>query len=91
MIAVLTFGVTLGFEKFLWGFMLLMIIGGFILTPIASVLTSKMPRRLLENLRPVAGSTKHMRHTILIAGARNRTPAAQDATSPKTPSEPSAQ
>jgi uncharacterized membrane protein YfcA len=50
MVAVLTFAVTLGFEKFLWGFTLPMIIGGFILTPIASVLTSKMPRRLLGAL-----------------------------------------
>ena len=50
MIAVLTFGVTLGFKKFLWGFTLPIIIGGFIQPPIASVLTSKMPRRLLGNL-----------------------------------------
>jgi hypothetical protein len=50
MIAVLTFGVTLGFEKFLWGFTLPMIIGGFILTPVASLLTLKMPRRLLGTL-----------------------------------------
>jgi uncharacterized membrane protein YfcA len=45
--AVITFGFTLGFEKFMWNMTLPMILGGFILTPIASVLTSKMPRRLL--------------------------------------------
>ena len=47
LVAVLTFGVTLGFEKFLWNFTLPMILGGIILTPIAGFLTSKMPRRLL--------------------------------------------
>lgn len=45
--AVLTFGFTLGFEQFMWNMTLPMIIGGFILTPVASVLTTKMPRRLL--------------------------------------------
>ena len=47
LVAVLTFGFTLGFEKFMWEMTIPMIIGGIILTPIASVLTSKMPRRLL--------------------------------------------
>jgi uncharacterized membrane protein YfcA len=47
LVAVLTFGVTLGFEKFLWDFTLPMILGGIILTPVAGFLTSKMPRRLL--------------------------------------------
>lgn len=45
--AVLTFGFTLGFEKFMWDMTLPMIVGGIILTPVASVLTSRMPRRLL--------------------------------------------
>ncbi|UCH57103.1 MAG: sulfite exporter TauE/SafE family protein [Candidatus Bathyarchaeota archaeon] len=45
--AVLTFGVTLGFEKFMWNLTLPMIIGGIILTPLAGLLTSKMPRRTL--------------------------------------------
>jgi len=49
-VAVLTFGFTLGFEKFMWNMTLPMIIGGFILTPIGSILTSKMPRRLLGSL-----------------------------------------
>lgn len=46
-VAVLTFGFTLGFEKFMWDMTMPMIIGGIILTPIAGFLTSKMPRRLL--------------------------------------------
>lgn len=47
LVAVLTFGFTLGFEKFMWDMTIPMIIGGLILTPIASVITTKMPRRLL--------------------------------------------
>jgi len=49
-VAVLTFGVTLGFEKFMWNMTIPMILGGLILTPVASVLTSRMPRRLLGSL-----------------------------------------
>jgi len=46
-VAVLTFGFLLGFEKFMWDMVIPMIIGGLILTPVASILTTKMPRRLL--------------------------------------------
>jgi len=46
-VAVLTFGFTIGFEKFMWDMVIPMIIGGLILTPVASILTTKMPRRLL--------------------------------------------
>jgi len=49
-VAVLTFGFTLGFEKFMWDMTIPMIIGGLILTPVASILTTKMPRRLLGSL-----------------------------------------
>ena len=49
-VAVLTFGFTLGFEKFMWSMVIPMIIGGLILTPFASILTTKMPRRLLGSL-----------------------------------------
>ena len=49
-VAVLTFGYTLGFEKFMWEMVVPMIIGGLILTPVASILTTKMPRRLLGSL-----------------------------------------
>jgi len=47
LVAVLTFGLTVHFKKFMWAMVIPMIIGGFILTPIASAITSKMPRRLL--------------------------------------------
>jgi len=47
LVAVLTFGFTIGFEKFMWDMTVPMIMGGLILTPIAGVLTTKMPRRLL--------------------------------------------
>ena len=49
-VAVLTFGFTIGFEKFMWNMVIPMIIGGLILTPFASILTKKMPRRLLGSL-----------------------------------------
>ncbi|HUS77462.1 MAG TPA: hypothetical protein VM050_02190 [Patescibacteria group bacterium] len=45
--AVLTFGLLLGFENFMWDMTLPMIAGGVILTPVASYLTSKMPKKLL--------------------------------------------
>ena len=45
--AVLTFGFTLGFGSFLWNITIPMIIGGFILTPIAGWLAKKTPRRAL--------------------------------------------
>ncbi len=45
--AVLTFGVTVGFENFMWNITIPMIIGGFILTPIAGYVTSKIPKRWL--------------------------------------------
>jgi uncharacterized membrane protein YfcA len=45
--AVVTFGLILGFESFMWDMTIPMIIGGIILSPIASYLTSKMPKKLL--------------------------------------------
>jgi len=45
--AVLTFGVTIRFESFLWNMTIPMIIGGLILTPIAGWVTSKIPKRWL--------------------------------------------
>uniref|UniRef100_A0A6M3M1I6 Putative sulfite exporter TauE/SafE family protein n=1 Tax=viral metagenome TaxID=1070528 RepID=A0A6M3M1I6_9ZZZZ len=45
--AVLTFGLLLGFENFMWDMTLPMILGGVILTPVASYLTSKMPKKIL--------------------------------------------
>ena len=45
--AVLTFGVTVGFENFMWNITIPMILGGLILTPIAGYMTSKIPKRWL--------------------------------------------
>jgi len=45
--AVLTFGFTLGFRSFLWNMTLPIIVSGFILTPVAGLLTAKIPRRTL--------------------------------------------
>lgn len=50
LVAVLTFGLTIGFEKFMWDMTIPMIIGGLILTPVAGILTTKIPRRLLGSL-----------------------------------------
>ena len=47
LVAVITFGVLLGFETFMWDLALPMIIGGLILTPVASILTSRIPKRVL--------------------------------------------
>jgi len=45
--AVLTFGLTIGFESFMWNLTIPMIIGGFVLTPVAGYVTSRVPRRAL--------------------------------------------
>ena len=44
---VLTFGLLLGFESFLWALVIPLLIGGFILTPIAAYLSKKVPKHLL--------------------------------------------
>ena len=45
--AVLSFGFLLGFDSFMWDITIPMIVGGVILSPVASYLTSKMPKNLL--------------------------------------------
>jgi uncharacterized membrane protein YfcA len=45
--AVVTFGLLLGFENFMWDMTIPMIAGGVILSPVASYLTAKMPKKLL--------------------------------------------
>jgi uncharacterized membrane protein YfcA len=45
--AVLTFGWILGFDKFMWDLALPMILGGIVLTPIASIITKMLPRKVL--------------------------------------------
>ena len=50
LVAVITFGITLGFESFIWNITLPMIVGGIFLTPFASYLTTKIPKRTLGAL-----------------------------------------
>lgn len=45
--AVVTFGLLLGFENFMWDMTVPMIIGGVVLSPVASYLTSRMPKKIL--------------------------------------------
>lgn len=45
--AVITFGLILGFETFLWPIVMPMIIGGIVLTPVAAYFCKKMPSKAL--------------------------------------------
>lgn len=45
--AVITFGLIIGFENFLWSIVLPILIGGIILTPVAAYLCKKIPYKLL--------------------------------------------
>ena len=45
--AMIVFGFTLGFESFLWPIVIPVMLGGFILTPIAALVTRRIPKRLL--------------------------------------------
>ena len=45
--AVVTFGLLIGFESFMWDMTIPLIVGGVILSPVASYLTAKMPKKLL--------------------------------------------
>ena len=44
---VITFGIILGFESFIWSIVVPMLIGGIVLSPIAAWVTKKTPRRWL--------------------------------------------
>lgn len=44
---VVTFGLIIGFESFLWNVLVPVLIGGIVLTPIAAYVCAKTPRRLL--------------------------------------------
>ncbi len=48
--ATIVFGILLGFEKFLWAIVIPILIGGLILTPIAAMITNRVPRRALGTL-----------------------------------------
>lgn len=43
----ITFGVTIGFESFMWSLTMPMIIGGLILTPISGYLVARVPKKWL--------------------------------------------
>jgi len=45
--AMIVFGLTLGFESFLWPIVIPVMLGGFILTPIAAWVSKKAPKRIL--------------------------------------------
>lgn len=63
---VLTFGLIIGFESFLWNIVLPMIIGGIILTPVGAYLCSKTPRRLLGILVGLWVATLNIRTLIMV-------------------------
>jgi len=44
--AVIVFGLSFGFDAFLWQIVLPLIVGGFILTPLAAYITKKIPKQL---------------------------------------------
>jgi len=45
--AMIVFGLTLGFESFLWPIVMPVMLGGFVLTPIAAWVSKKVPKRIL--------------------------------------------
>lgn len=45
--AMIMFGITLGFESFLWSLVIPITLGGFILTPVAAIVSKKVPPRIL--------------------------------------------
>jgi len=45
--AILTFGIILGFESFLWSIIIPIIIGGAILTPVGAYLSKRIPGKML--------------------------------------------
>ena len=60
-----TFGLIIGFETFLWNIVVPIVIGGIILTPIAAYVTSKTPRRLLGILVGLWVATLNIRTLIM--------------------------
>lgn len=64
--AVVTFGLIIGFETFLWNIVLPMLIGGIILSPVAAYLCSKTPRRLLGILVGLWVAVLNIRTLILV-------------------------
>jgi len=64
--AVVTFGLIIGFESFLWNIVLPMLIGGIILSPVAAYVCSKTPRRLLGILVGLWVAVLNIRTLILV-------------------------
>lgn len=63
--AVIVFGLLFGFEAFLWQLVLPLIIGGFILTPLAAYITKKMPKQLFGILIGVWLTALNLRTLLL--------------------------
>ncbi len=64
--AVVTFGLIVGFESFLWNIVLPVLIGGIILTPIAAYVCSKTPKRLLGILVGLCVTILNIRTLITV-------------------------
>ncbi len=63
---VITFGLIIGFESFLWNIVFPILLGGIILTPIAAYVCSKTPRRLLGILVGLWVAVLNLRTLILL-------------------------
>ena len=63
--AVIVFGLLFGFEAFLWQLVLPLIIGGFILTPLAAYITKKIPKQLFGILIGVWLTALNLRTLLL--------------------------
>ena len=61
---VVTFGLIIGFESFLWNIVLPILIGGLILSPVAAYVCSRTPRRLLGILVGLWVATLNIRTLI---------------------------
>lgn len=66
--AVIAFGLTIGFENFLWNIVVPIVVGGVILTPIAAYVCRKVPKRLLGTLVGLWVMALSIRTLLLVAG-----------------------
>ncbi len=64
-VAVMAFGLLLGFESFLWVIVIPIMLGGFILTPLAAWTSKKVPKRILGVLIGVWLIVLNLRTLIL--------------------------
>lgn len=63
--AVIVFGLLFGFDAFLWQLILPLIVGGFVLTPLAAYLTKKIPKQLFGVLIGVWLTVLNLRTLLL--------------------------